>query len=81
MRLLAPLGFALGFIIVVVVLNSAVRLFLLPRAAPDSFGRVVFLCMRMLFNGITVRSRTYRERDRIMRCMRRRPCLCCWSPG
>jgi len=66
MNLLVVLAFALGLTIVVLALNSAVRSFVLPRAAADPFGRVVFTVVRALFDALIALARTYRRRDGIM---------------
>jgi hypothetical protein len=66
MNLLAICVFTLGLVIVVFALNSAVRSFLLPRAAVDPLGGIVFATMRGVFNVLVSRARTYRRRDGIM---------------
>ena len=58
------LAFLAGFIIVVGVLKSAIRSFVLPRSAPDKLARVTFLGMRMLFGWRASKVSTYLERDR-----------------
>jgi hypothetical protein len=60
------LVFLIGFGIVVLVLLSAIRSFVLPRSAPDKLGRFTFLSVRFLF-GLRMRKvHAYRDRDRIM---------------
>ncbi len=58
--------FIVGVYIVLSVLASATRVFVLPRSARDGVARVVFLVMRFLFNLRTGKSTTYEDRDRIM---------------
>ncbi len=58
--------FAGGLITVYVTLRSAVKTFVLPRAAADGIVRVLFLGLRALFNLWTRRASTYAERDRAM---------------
>lgn len=66
MLILRVLFFVLGLVIVVGTLLSAVRTFVLPRAAPDPIVRVVFRTLRRLFELSLRRSRSYAERDRVM---------------
>src|SRR5262245_25166125 len=63
---LRPAVFALGVAIVFSALLSAVRTFLLPRAAPDRITRLVFRQWRRLFNLWIRPMTTYAERDRVM---------------
>jgi hypothetical protein len=60
------LAFVAGFILVIITLRSALRTFVLPRAAPDSLTRAVFLALRRLFDLRVRKARTYAERDRVM---------------
>lgn len=60
------LAFLAGFIIVLGVLNSAIRSFVLPRSAPDKLARITFLGVRVLFGWRASKVGTYLERDRIM---------------
>jgi len=64
--ILRILAFLAGFIIVLGVLNSAIRSFVLPRSAPDKLARITFLGMRVLFGWRASKLQTYLERDRIM---------------
>jgi hypothetical protein len=63
---LRVLVFLAGATAVVLALLSAVRTFVLPRAASDRLSRVVYVFMRRLFNLWVRRQRTYLERDRAM---------------
>lgn len=58
--------FIVGVFLVIGMLRSAIRTFVLPRSANDPFSRIVFLSMRRIFNLLTNRARSYGERDRIM---------------
>lgn len=60
------LSFLLGLAIVAGTLYSAIETFVLPRSANDPLTRAVFLSVRKLFNLLTVRARSYQERDRVM---------------
>jgi hypothetical protein len=66
MNLLAICVFMLGFVIVLFALNSAVRSFLLPRAAVEPLGRIVFAITRGVFDALVGLASTYRKRDGIM---------------
>lgn len=55
-----------GAAIVAISLASAIRALVLPRGSPDRLGRIVFLTMRQIFGLITLRARTYHDRDRVM---------------
>lgn len=58
--------FMVGFAIVVLALNSAIRSFLLPRAAFDLVTRFVFVLVRLIFDTLVRAAHTYERRDRIM---------------
>lgn len=60
------LAFLIGAIVVALTLLSAVKTFVLPRAAPDWLTRLVFLTVRRLFELRLLRSRSYAQRDRVM---------------
>jgi hypothetical protein len=60
------LSFVLGLGLVVLPLVSAIKTFILPRSAPDTITRVVFLSIRHLFLLRLRNVQTYAERDRIM---------------
>ncbi|MBA3423791.1 MAG: hypothetical protein H0U04_04455 [Rubrobacter sp.] len=55
-----------GAFIVFGTVLSAIRTFVLPRAAPVLIGRIVFLGLRSVFNLFARPSRPYADRDRIM---------------
>jgi hypothetical protein len=57
---------AAGAFIVLGTVLSAIRTFVLPRAAPVLIGRIVFLGLRSLFNLFARPSRPYADRDRVM---------------
>jgi hypothetical protein len=58
--------FALGLVIVLLTLSSAVSTFVLPRAARSQLNRVVFGLLRRFINLILHFAKTYRRRDMIM---------------
>jgi hypothetical protein len=58
--------FVVGAYVVFAALLSAIRTFLLPRAAPDPVTRVVFSGLRRVFDLWLTSMRTYEERDRAM---------------
>jgi hypothetical protein len=60
------LTFFIGIAVVVAVLSSAVRTFVLPRSARDPLTRRLFLFMRTIFDVLVKRSTTYHQRDAIM---------------
>jgi hypothetical protein len=64
--ILRILAFLAGFVIVLGVLNSAIRSFILPRSAPDKLARLTFLSVRAMFGWRASKVGTYLERDRIM---------------
>ncbi|HMN59383.1 MAG TPA: hypothetical protein PJ988_03415 [Anaerolinea sp.] len=55
-----------GMVIVYLGLASAVKTFVLPRAAPDQLTRYVFLFLRFILHFFLKRARTYLERDRVL---------------
>jgi hypothetical protein len=63
---LRPSAFTLGGLIVFSALLSAVRTFLLPRAAPDPITQFVFIYWRRFFNLLIAPQRAYAGRDRVM---------------
>ena len=58
--------FALGLILVVITLSSAISTFVLPRAARSQLNRIVFGLLRRLINFILHFVKTYQRRDTIM---------------
>jgi hypothetical protein len=66
MLILRALAFALGLFIVFVALRSAIKTFVLPRAAPDGITRLVFRSLRRVFNVVCLQVPSYLQRDRIM---------------
>lgn len=63
---LRVLSFFAGLAIVIAVLLSAIRSFVLPRSAQDRLSRVTFIWMSMLFSWRAKKAHTFAERDRIM---------------
>jgi hypothetical protein len=66
MLFLRLFALALGLVIVFIALRSAIKTFVLPRAAPDGITRVVFRSLRRAFNAILTPIESYERRDRIM---------------
>ena len=60
------LWFAGGVFLVVLVIDSAVRTFMLPRGENAFTTRAVFVGLREVFNRLARLTRTYEGRDRIM---------------
>ena len=60
------LWFALGIALLVLVMDSAIRTFMLPRGASAVFTRVVFIGVRWVFNAMARAARTYDGRDSVM---------------
>jgi hypothetical protein len=60
------LWFALGVVILLFVLDSAVRTFVLPRGSAPVLTRLSFVGVRLVFNGIARLARTYDGRDSVM---------------
>jgi hypothetical protein len=56
----------IGVALTLVVMDSAVRTFVLPRAVVSTLTRLVFLSVRSIFGIFARESRTYEARDRIM---------------
>ena len=62
----AVLWFALGITLVLLVFDSALRTFVLPRGATPVVSRATFIGLRMVFNGLARAARTYDGRDSVM---------------
>ena len=60
------LWFALGVALILSVLDSAVRTFVLPRGVASVLTRVVFVGLRACFNAVARLARTYDGRDAVM---------------
>jgi hypothetical protein len=60
------LWFGLGVGLVFLVIDSALRTFVLPRGATPIVTRVVFIGLRMVFNAIAGAARSYEGRDSVM---------------
>lgn len=60
------LAFLTGLLIVAGTLFSAVKTFVLPRSAPATITRLVFLLVRALFNLRLHWARTYKQRDQVL---------------
>jgi hypothetical protein len=60
------LAFFFGVALIFFALKSAVKTFVLPRAAPDGITKFVFRSLRRFFNGLCLSVETYLQRDRIM---------------
>src|SRR4051794_11913336 len=60
------LWFALGVVLLLLVLDSALRTFVLPRAEAPTMTRAVFIGVRWVFNRIARMFSTYEGRDRVM---------------
>jgi hypothetical protein len=58
--------FLAGVALVTVVVDSAVRTFVLPRAAVSTLTRMVFVSVRMIFSIFARETHTYESRDRVM---------------
>jgi hypothetical protein len=58
--------FAIGVVVVFTSIRSAIRTFLLPRAAPDLVTEAVFGVLWRTFNIWSRRLPTYEERDKVM---------------
>src|SRR5215212_6900824 len=59
-------AFAAGIAIVIGIILSAVRTFVLPRSSPTILTRLIFLTMRDLFSIFEKRAITFQQRDRIL---------------
>ncbi len=66
MILLRIVAFIIGGGIVVATLASAIKTFVLPRAAPDRVSWLVFLGLRFVLHYFLKSARTYPQRDRIL---------------
>jgi prepilin signal peptidase PulO-like enzyme (type II secretory pathway) len=66
MILLRILAFLAGFAVINLTIASAVRTFVLPRAAPDFLTRFVFRTARRGFNLVVAPIESYERRDSIM---------------
>ena len=64
---LRVLSFLVGFSIVFYVLISVIRMFVLPRSAPDKLVRLVFIVMRKIFDLRISIEQEYERRDEINR--------------
>jgi hypothetical protein len=62
----AALWFGAGVLVLLVVLESALRTFVLPRGEAPTLTRVVFIGLRLGFNVVARRFATYDGRDRVM---------------
>src|SRR6266480_3349710 len=62
----AVLWFALGITLVALVLDSALRTFVLPRGATPIVSRATFIGLRTVFNVIARGARSYDGRDNVM---------------
>jgi hypothetical protein len=60
------LWFAGGFALVLLVVDSAIRTFVLPRGVASVMTRAVFVGLRGVFNRMARLTRTYEGRDRVM---------------
>ncbi len=60
------LWFALGIGLIILVFDSVIRTFVLPRASSPLVTRVVFIAIRWGFNLIARAARTYNGRDSVM---------------
>ena len=60
------LAFPVGLALVAIAVGSAIKTFVLPRAAPDPVVRVVFVNLRKLFQLIMRTTPTYEQRDAVM---------------
>ena len=63
---LHTLAFAVGLLVVLRTLLSALRTFVLPRAALDKIVRLLFRILRIVFNLAMRLAPDYRRRDDIM---------------
>jgi hypothetical protein len=57
---------AAGIAVILVVLDAAIRTFVLPRAAAVPFTRLISLASRMVFDLFARPARTYEQRDRAL---------------
>src|SRR5436190_15912805 len=67
MNVLADIGLiALGIVAVFIVLDAALRTFVLPRGAPVLFTFIVFRTVRHVLDVLARPNRSYEWRDRVM---------------
>ncbi len=66
MILLRILAIIFGSILVVLTVFSAIKTFILPRAANDRLVKFVFITIRKIFNIFLHRTRNYAQLDRLM---------------
>ena len=66
MIFLRLLVLGIGLSLVLITLLSTIRVFVLPRAAPDRLAAFVFLTIRRLYQLRLRWARTYTERDRVI---------------
>lgn len=66
MPVLRIVVFLAGAGLVAITLYSAMRTFVLPRAAPDLFVRAIFVSLRLVLSLRLRSARTYEARDRVM---------------
>src|SRR4029078_12841784 len=57
---------AAGVIVVLIVLDAAIRTFVLPRGAAVPFTRLISIASRAVFDVFAGPARTYEQRDRVM---------------
>ena len=60
------LSFLFGLWIVFLTIRSAVRTYLLPRAAPDPISGATFLTLRTIFHALAMPKKNYFDRDRLL---------------
>ena len=67
MNVLADIALiALGIVAVYIVLDAALRTFVLPRGAPVLFTFIVFRTVRRILDVLARPNRSYEWRDRVM---------------
>ena len=66
MQFFEILVLAIGILLVLRAILSAIRTFVLPRAANDLIARMVFRSVRRFFDLVTGPMKSYRRRDRVM---------------
>jgi hypothetical protein len=66
MIFLRLVSIGLGLLLISATIRSAIRMFILPRAAQDEIVRALFLFIRRLFNLRVKKLGTYPQRDRLM---------------
>jgi hypothetical protein len=60
------LWFAAGVVLLLSVVDSAIRTFMLPRGVASMMTRAVFVSLRAVFNRLARMTRSYEGRDRVM---------------